>query len=157
MHTGKGGEQQTENNSEPPHPLTPPLEHHLSPRMGHALCPFQSPGSTARAHGWPALSPLQSLKSSCRHPMAAPLPHPPSPRKPQLLGVRVGQSCRPLRGPLGLGQGAPQLFLGFTGRRGRGVTSTASPPHAHRTQQTCVLRYARGIQEETRKTMCTSA
>lgn len=47
-----------ENNSEPPHPLTPPLEQHLSPRMGHALCPFQPPGSMVRAHGWPACCPV---------------------------------------------------------------------------------------------------
>ena len=74
-------------------------------------------------------SPLEKayFKSSCRHPMAATLPRPPSPCKPQLGGggqrAELQASAHPLPGT----GPPPQLFLGFTGRRGEGRDLHHSP------------------------------
>lgn len=132
------------NNSELPHPLTPPLEHHLLPRMGHALCPFQSLGSTARAHGWPVPCPVHCnpSKAAAATRWQQPSHVLPLPASPNCGEGGSGQSCRPA-GPLGLGQGPPPSFSWDSLEGGgRDVTSTTHPPHAHKMLQT-VFSYRR--------------
>lgn len=71
-----------------------------------------------------------------------------SPQAPTPWGVgHVGQSCRPLRGPLDLGQGPHSFSWDSLEGGGRGMTSSTSGPHAHKMLQTVFY----DMQEEYKK------
>lgn len=105
-----------------PSPLTPSLEHHLSPRMGASLGPFQSLGlpetsSMVGAHGQLAPRPVHCNPSKAA--AATQWQHPSHALSRHTRALTRGHICRPSRGSLSLAQGLLLPFLGFTERSGR--------------------------------------